>query len=322
MSNSYQEQWPEAGRFWIRYEPRSWPNVPTPWVHLGRSALGREKASRGDIPFPGEEKPLRDLVYLPPVAAETESERQSCAREHLNRGTPVLMQVLSGGEKGPDGSLSVLDLLPSLLAEKRPADLVPPGVTTAVWPLIPGISDADEMWGAWLPELREAGVEVVLPQLLELTPGDRRWLADQVSEDAYSSLFHGSTPSERRFCREVHRAGIQVFPPRPHLPASTPTLGETRKTGRLLAEKLLLAGELWDRLGKPPGVAHGLLSAGRWVDGTSYDLLGLAREGNLRHLPALSGLSLDLAGEELTGESSGLVNELLAEYLEGDERCE
>jgi hypothetical protein len=90
-----------------------------------------------------------------------------------------------------------------------------------------------------------------------------------------------------------------------------------------LAEKLLLAGELWDRLDKPPGVAHGLLSAGRWVDGSRYDLRGLAREGNLRHLPVFSGASLDLASAELAGESSELLHELLLEYLEGgDKTCE
>jgi hypothetical protein len=310
-------QLPEPGRFWIRYRPRRWEEPERPWLNLAAGSLGgwnREAEARA-VDLEGlATVPLDDVLYLPPVSPRLAADRDELARARLVRGGPLLMQLFPGEGTAvtpASGAALVFDLLQVLLERDLEALRRLPTGATAVWPLLPGLTDDPELWEAGCQELAAAGVHCVQALVPSLTPAERRRLAERWGgEETFDALFHGRSPAERDFARAAHRHGLEPFLPRP-LPAAA-------AGNRRLAGALALAGELWLRLGRPVEQGQAFFRAARWVDRAPYDLEALAREGNLAVLPLDAASRAMIAEHAETGESAQLAR-LLAEYVAPEE---
>jgi hypothetical protein len=119
--------------------------------------------------------------------------------------------------------------------------------------------------------------------------------------------------SERNFARLAWWHGLTPFLRRPS--PRPPLLGaENRRAAGLLA----LVAELWLRLGRPVEQAQSLFRAARWLDGTSYDIGALRREGNLAVLTALDPVARQIVASAAGQAEPPLLAALLADYLAPD----
>lgn len=323
-------QLPEAGRFWIRYVPRAWEPPEQPWVHLAEGRLGEwgraaaqaaQKAAAGaNLLALLAEEPLDDVLYLPPVLTRRAVARDKLASSRLVDGTPVVLQLFPGDESSVpavSGVAFVYDLLPALLArDLERLDKVPAGAAVAaVWALIPGLTDDPALWDEGCARLAASGVRCVQGVAPELSPADRRRLAErwgkekENEEELFAALFHREPPSERDFARVARRHGLAPFLPRP-LPRPPVLRIENRRIGGTLA----LIAELWLRLGRSEEQGQAFFRAARWIDATHYDVEAVADEGNLAVLP-LDPASHEAVAEMVETGEVALLDELLAEYL-------
>ena len=302
---------PEPARFWIAYAPRAWPAGDTPWTDLGAARFKSSRSASGSRPLElPDAAELDDLLYLPPVATELMLARDDWATGLIESGTPVLIQLEPDTTTGAPGALIVYDLLrPLLEGDLAPLSALPEG-SNAVWPLIPGITDAPELWHEGCGVLARRGVACVQPMVVELTAEERRRLAESGGDDVFEALFHGPPPAERDFARCAAFHGLRVFVPRP---AASGTARQVRN--RRLAADLTLAGELWLRLDRPVAAGQSLLRAARRAADTRRDLTALAREGNLGVLDWLDGRGVDLVAEAVATGRAALVDSLLEDYL-------
>jgi hypothetical protein len=318
----------EPGRFWIRYVPKSWEPPERPWVNLATATLGEwgrhPKTKYAEISALADVAgmPLDDVLYLPPVPPRRAAARDELAQARLVAGTPVLVHLLPGEETtvpNVTGAAFVIDLL-QLLLERDLGGLrrLPAGVT-AVWPLLPGLTDDPALWELGCRDLAAAGVRCVQGLALTLDPADRRQLAERWGgeDGAFDALFHREPRSERELARAANRHGLAPFVARP-LPRP-PLLGAAN---RRIGGALALAAELWLRLGRPVETGQALYRDARWADRTSYDLEALAREGNLGVLP-LDPLSREIVDEVADADDHDtpgpLLAHLLADYLAPEE---
>lgn len=310
---------PEPVFLWLRHAPRGWPVPERPWTQLARGGLGPLPGDRGagaaDAPLADlQGGPFDDVVWLPPVPPERAAERDRLAAGHLERGTPLLVQVLPGDPAPPQGAVALHDLLPPLLERDPGALAALPAGAACLWPLVPGVTDEEELWQAGCAALAEAGAEVVQTVVPRLSPADRRRLADGAPGAAFHRLFHGSAPDERAFARVAAAAGLDIFLPRP-----LPRPPATGIAARRIAAGLFLTAELWLRLGRTPSRGQAYFRAARWVDESPYDPGALVREGNLGVVEVL-----DQAGRELIedavarGGEPALLGQLLQEYTAHD----
>ncbi len=325
---------PEAGRFWIRYVPRAWEPPEQPWVHLAEGRLGEwgrvaaQKAAIGANLFGLlADDPLDDVLYLPPVLSRRATARDKLASSRLVDGTPVVIQLFPGDVSAVPavaGVAFVFDLLPALLArDLERLDQFPPPLgasVSAVWALIPGLTDDPALWEEGCARLAAAGIRCVQAVAPALSPSDRRrlaerWKKEENEEELFAALFHREPPPERDFARVASRHGLAPFLPRP-LPRSPVLRIENRRIGGVLA----LIAELWLRLGRSAEQAQSFFRAARWIDATQYDVEAVADEGNLAVLP-LDPASRDIVAEMAATGEVALVNELLEEYVGGDENA-
>ncbi len=347
----FSSQLAEPEHLWIAYAPRGWAGPAGPWLDLAAGRLGR--GSRQAAPLRTAAR-FDDLVYLPPVPAGRAAERDALAAQLLAAGTPVLVQLLAGGEDlgipaasgmtaegggtaesgvavgrgaGLDmsGAVFVVDLLPALLAGELGVLERVPAWAMAVWPLLAGITDELALWQEGCRRLAAAGVRCVQAVAPVLGPGDRRLLAAGRDEQAFEGLFHRQAPAERDFARVAHRHGMTPLVARP-LPRPPLLRAENRRVAGLLA----YAGDLWLRVGRPVEQAQSLFRAARFWDATTHDVGALVRDGNLAVLTALDPLARELSAAAASGDDRQgtpiesrswvpplprLVAELLAEYL-------
>ncbi len=305
---------PEPARFWIAFAPRAWPAAGAPWTDLGAALLRSLRAGPGTgkaVELPHlDATDLDDLLYVPPVAAELTAARDRWATSLIESGTPVLIQLEPGDATQAPAALIVYDLLRSLLAgDLEPLSALPAG-SNAAWPLIPGVTDAPELWQRGCAALARSGVACVQPSVVELTSDQRRWLAESGGDDVFEALFHGPPPAERDFARCAAGHGLQVVMPPPA------AAGNARQVrNRRLAADLALAGDLWLRLDRSVAAGQALLLAARRAGDTRRDLAGLAREGNLGVLDWLDGRGVELVAEVTAVGRSSLLASLLEEYL-------
>jgi hypothetical protein len=323
----------EPGRFWIRYVPRSWEPPEHPWIHLAEARMGEwgrtvsQKAAAATSVITAldahlGENPLDDVLYLPPVPTRRAAARDKLAGSRLVDGTPVIVQLFPGDEStvpAVSGVAFVYDLTPALLAcdlDRLSKESLPAG-STVVWPLIPALTDDPDLWEEGCARLAAAGVRCAQAVAPALEPADRRRLAErwgkEKEEEVFDALFHREPPPERDFARCAHRHGLAPFLPRP-LPRAPVLRTENLRVGGVLA----LIAELWLRLGRSEEQGQAFFRDARWIDGTTYDVAALERDGNLPILP-LDPESRAVVEEFLATEESELLQELMAEYVAGED---
>lgn len=305
LSSRWASVRPEPARFWVRFAPRDWPGANEPWLDLARGRLG--EAGEADDLSELLGPPLDDVAYLPPVPRRLAAERDALAREHLARGTPVLLQLLPGERANAPGATLVVDALPAILAgDLALLDRLPEGAGVA-FPLLAGLTDDPEIWaivGERMAEAEAAWVHGLAPQL---SPGERRRLA---RDDAFEALFHREPPAERDFSRALARFGFTPFVPRP-LPQPPIQLRDNRRIAGLLG----VAAEIWLRLGRPAEPGQALFRASRWADATRYDLASLCREGHLGVIAELEGLAGTLVEQAVARTGPSDLAAMIEEYL-------
>jgi hypothetical protein len=336
---------PDPGHFWVRWAPQRWPGPGRVWLDLSLAVLRREEDEEKDgwVGKRGwEVDAVDDLLYLPPVGKEDLAERADLARRCSVAGTPVLLQEFPGedlahpaadhagrtdrladGERATPflptqpsnagaaaDSMIVLDLLDGLLRGDLAACDHAPAGAAAAWPLLPGATDDPALWEEGCARLAASGVRWAQGITVQLTPQDRRWLAERRPDVPFEVVFHREPPPERAFDRVAHRHGLAPFPPRP-LPRGPRAVRGNRRAAAALA----LAGELWLRLGRPVGQGETLYRAARFADRSDRDLEALAREGNLGLLDWLDPLGMQVVEDLARTGLSGLVEALRIEYV-------
>lgn len=306
-------QLPEPARFWIGYAPRTWRATGELWTDLARLQLEGTKPPT-ELGFPAlDARDLEELLYLPPVAPRLVAQRDRLLDELVEAGISVLIELMPG-ETPPALPVTVVyDLLGPLLEGDLDRLATLPAGGAAVWPLIAGITDRRESWEEGCALLAAAGVRCVQPVALDLAPGVRRFLAERREEEVFDALFHGQPPSERSFARVAHEHELEPFLARPEV-AGSPRRALNRRMGTCLA----LIGELWHRVGRPPGAGQAFFRGARGVEGTSYDLAALVREKNLGLMDWLDAASAEAVTEIVKGGEPKLLAELYAEYFGPD----
>jgi hypothetical protein len=302
---------PDPTRLWICGCPLSWPGAEGLWSHLAERRLGSPRIAglpSGEVPRI-DSASTHDLLYLPPVDPARQGAFDDLVQELERASVSVLTQRRPGAAVARQ--TDVLDLLESLLID-GPESLrgIETNQTTAVWPLIAGLTDDPDDWQTGLTALAAAGLSTVVPLALDLDPGDSRRLADFTDEGGYQALFHGARPDDRAFARAAARHGLAAFPRRPDVAGN-----ERDRFSRCVAAELAHAAELWLRLGRAEAAGQELLRASRWTDRSKHDLRALAREGNLEVVPWLDAQSRGVVADLAAGRSSSLCRELEEEYL-------
>ena len=309
---TFRRQRAEPAHLWIRFRPSRWPGPDEPWLDLALGGLGGSRRGAALGISPRRLDDLDDLVYLPPVVAETAADRDRLVARLEERGLPSLLQLRPGESVAASPAVSVFDPLPSLLA----GDLGPladlPAGSTVIWGLVSGITDEPEFCRRGLERLARAGTARVLPLAPRLEPRQKRQLA-ATDDRAFARLFHGAPPEERAFARLAAAAGLATRFDRPEAPAGTPRPGNRR-----VAARLAQIADLWLVLGRPEADAQELFRAARWIEGADHDLALLAREGNLGVLGWLSSKARRQVEASLDAETPPLLRELEAEYLSSD----
>jgi hypothetical protein len=310
---SWREHAPEPSRLWIRWTPKRWPALELPFLDLATRRIEWPDAggAGADVELGAPAPPRRDLIALPPVAAPRAAERDALARAFSREGAPVLLQVVAG-EPPEAGEIVVLDLLAAVLGSADPLAgwRRPQAPLWVVLPLLPGVLDEAELdrWLARIVDLEPAAVAGIAP---DLSPGDRRRIADALDETLYEEVFHSHAPSERRFARRAEERGLSVFPARPGAPGAPPRLVRNRELAATLAE----AGELWLRLGRSEPEGQALLAAARHLEATPLDLAAVVREGNLGVVSWLSATARAMLDERASTGRSGALEALRAAWL-------
>lgn len=317
----WRSQLPEPAHLWIRFRPaggkgwRDWPGPERPWLDFAHGGPPVWTPGDGALPEPDGE-PLGDVALVPPVAAEHTADRKALIERLASHGTPVLDQRLAPDTPSvsssplPEGVVVVYDLLAPLLGGDLETLARLPAGSTAVWPLLAGITDDPGLWREGCRKLAAAGVATLQAMSPPLGPADRRRLADGRDESVFEALFHRPAPEPRGLACEAWRHGLSPLLERP-LPRP-PLRG---RGNRRVAGRLALIAELWHRLDRPAARGQDLFRAAREIDRTSWDLAALARDGNLGVLTWLRPADRKLVEEILAGERPGLLDELWNEYL-------
>jgi hypothetical protein len=307
---------PEPARFWIRHAPRTWPGPEDWWIDIARAVPADRDLRAGLVDF-GEALQFQDLVYLPPVEEGAETVVQRIAERCESLGVPALRQILPGQDITAGSGPVVIDLTATLLAgQVGDLELLPD--TWVLWPLLPGLTDGDEMRDQGIDRLVAGGVSGVMPVDPVLTPVMRRKLAEFGSAETYNRLFHTDNPSQlRSFSRAAASAGLAVYPPRPRLAESR------RAPNRALASHFALLGELWLGCGRSEGRAHVFFSTARRLDEEPLNVGELARRGGLDGIGWIDTDGVSEIRQFVDAGSSPLMRELeevfFGRHVEEDE---
>lgn len=299
---------PEPQSFWLDGSPRISGPPSRVWLDLRSGDLGGDVAVAGKLP---REEPR--TLYLPPLEPDAEEAVDALARWAEENEILLLEQVIAGGaprlESGA-GVERIYDLSEALLLDVALIDTLPPS-SAAVWPLIGGLTDGQELLEQGVERLAGAGVHTVVPRPVELSPASRRRLTEMVGEASFGKLFHGAPPDERLLSRSLFRAGMEFLPKR-LLPAHADPFPLN------LAAELSLVAEVLPRVGESPARAQEFYVAARWVERTHHDLEAMVRDGNIGIVPVLDDEMQEVATELLHGaERSTLLGRLVARYADG-----
>jgi hypothetical protein len=294
---------PEPARFWIRHAPRSWPGPAEWWIDIARAEPAAEDLRVALVEL-HEEPQFHDVVYVPPVEPGAGLIQQQILQRCADLGVPAVQQVFPNQPIGAGPGPVVVDLTESLL-RRRLADLLIPQGTWAVWPLLPGLTDGNEIRERGLERLAKTGAAGVMPIAPALTPAMRRRLAEFGSAASYSEIFHKENlPQLSEFARAVAASGLEVYTPRPALAESR------RAPNRALAAHFAVLGELWLGCGRSEGRAQVFFSTSRRLDEEPLDVGELARRGGLSGIGWIDEEGLSEVRQIAIGGSSSLLREL------------
>jgi hypothetical protein len=312
---SWRELAPEPARCWIRHHPKRWPSPEQPVLDPVERRItwpGGDSA----VPLPRPPAgPRIDVVFVPvvPRARRAERERWILDLERAGGAALVAVELDEAAEPAATGT-RLVDLLEPVLAGAPPAalDLLPPEVS-ALLPLLPGITAEAESWRPWLAALGRAGRRAVVGLAPDLTPSDRRRLAERAGEASYEGIFHGDAPSESAFARAAAAAGLEPWLARPEVDLS-PRRARNRELATVLAE----AGDLAIRLGRAEAEGSALLAAARHLEASPLDVAALAREGNLAVLSWMAAPARRMVEAQVDRGRIERLEELRAQWRRGE----
>jgi hypothetical protein len=318
---SWRELAPEPATLWARWLPRTWP--ATSRGHAGPAAeQPRGSGAPLDAELPTSPPADPEVTYLPPVPAAARTARDELAAAIVGGGGHALVHLeLDEPRERRRGETCVIDLLEPILAEAR-GELASESIpgTDGAWvvlPLLPGVPVAGvDGWRLWLDRLANAGAIGAVAVPWQLSTRERRDLADRAPESHWEALFHGVPPSESEVAREIARRGLGLLPPRPEI-----DFPPRRSRNRRIATHLLAVAALGEMVGESEAVAAELRAAARRVEGSSFDVEALAREGNLELLEWLGPVALDLTSEVARDGRSDRIEALEAQLRNSARRA-
>ncbi len=242
---------------------------PELWCDLGGRSLGTPGRDHELDALPS---PTGGTLYVPPVRPDLRGALDRQIEDWTAQGGTALVQRMAGDPERLDPHIAqVWDLTSDLLkGDLDGLGRLPEGAV-AVWPLIAGMTDDEAAWGLGFEILKTAGASAVTGVVLELDGRQRRSLIEKVG-GGFGTLFHGPSPSPRKFARAAIEIGLEPCGPRP-------TYGSPRRQrNQQAAEVLILAGEA---LAGDDVAAQGLFRAARWVEECEAEVQAMALEGNL-----------------------------------------
>ena len=293
----------EPASLWIRHAPTRWAGPEGWWLDLARVQLASPLLQdASDLSF--ESQTFQDLVYLPPVRPEGEPARKKVIERCIADEIPMLAQLRLGDGAPEAGATIVYDLTQQLL-ERRVEELssLPEGAW-AVWPLLPGLTDDEELIDAGLELLAGAGASGVHAMTPALSAGQRRLLSSFAPASSYAEIFRLDAPSTALFAKRAALLGLGVCIDRP------PLGGAWRVPNRELAGHFATLGELCLRTGQAEGRAQEFFRAARWLGREKADLIEFAKRGNLR---TVEWLGVECK-EEVRRLAAGMPSLLLREF--------
>lgn len=309
---SWRELVPEPLGLWIRSVPKRWPAAENPAVDLAERRIlwPAEEPQAAELP-PVPAAGRADPCYVPPVPRALRARRERWVLDLERAGGVAIVHLTwdEAGEPAATGSRWI-DALAFLLADGSVADAASLPLEVAVaMPLLPGLSATPESWRPWLEALAVAGRRLVVGLPVELTPLDRRRLADRAGEEHWEAIFHGDVAGEREFVRLAAALGLETRVPRPRA-ARTPRAQRNRELATALAE----AGHLVLRLGGSEAEGQALLASARHLEATPLDVPALTREGNLPVLSWLSPGAREMVAELVESGRSQRLEKLLLDW--------
>ncbi len=297
---------PEPSNGWVRRRPGKWNVGPELWCDLGDRSLGTPGREHDLEPLPS---PSGGTLYVPPVRRDLREPLDRQVEDWTAQGGTALVQRMTGDPERLDPHVAqVWDLTSDLLRGDLDGLHRLPEGSVAVWPLIAGMTDDEESWRLGFDILKTAGASAVTGVVLELEGRQRRSLIEKVG-GGFGTVFHGPSPSSRRFARAAIETGLAPCGPRP-------TYGSPRRQrNQQGAEVLILAGEA---LAGDDVAAHGLFRAARWVEECEADVQAMSLEGNLTIVEEIDARALAVLDDwSRNPEASRL--RWLREYASGTE---
>jgi hypothetical protein len=309
---SWRELVPEPLGLWIRAVPKRWPAPESPALDLAERRIlwPAEEPGPAELP-PAPSADRADPCYVPPVPRALRSRRERWVLDLERTGGVAIVHLTwdEAGEPAATGSRWV-DAFAFLLGAASSADAASlPLEVPVAFPLLPGLSATPESWRPWLEAFAVAGRRLVAGLPVELTPLDRRRLADRAGEQHWEAIFHGDAADERQFVRLAAELGLETRVPRPRAPR-TPRSQRNRDLATALAE----AGHLVLRLGGSEAEGQALLASARHLEATPLDVPALAREGNLPVLSWLSPGAREMVAELVESGRSQRLEGLLLDW--------
>ena len=298
---------PELANLWLRHSLAVRPREDAAWIDLSSGRLMPGSATRTGG---GRQQEPTDLVYLPAVATDRMARVEEARAVCSEGGVPTLAHVIVGLESavrtGSSEAYLVADPLHALLG----GDLECLGrirdTAVAIWPLLPGVTDSEELVADGLERLSGAGVACVVPIAPQIDPGSARAVTERYGEALFAALFHPGPADLRSVLRAIARQGLDFLPPRPGLRSG-------RGFERRVAAELAAIAEFMLLLEESPATAQEFFRAGAWFEATHHDVAAMVREGNLELVP-VAGPALRPVVEELSqgAERSRILVELIA----------
>lgn len=275
------QQIPEPSNLWTDASVR-WPGRrDVSWIDLRSRDLGGVSQPTGPR---WRSRSSPQSVYIPPLAQDLVVQAGELVTWCVSSDVRIVEHIIVGlSDAGEARTVDrVFDLLDSLLeGDWARLESIPPGALLS-WPLVPGLSDTEELLSRGLERLSQLSPLAVVPTVPELTPAARRALSERYGGEAFEAVFHPHPPDPRAFAGRCLDRGIDFLPRRAR---PVGRAAGARDLQRTIADELGLIADLRREAESSAAGAQSFYGAARWFESTAHDVRSLLREGNLDIIP-------------------------------------